>query len=414
MEKNVKKALIFGEYKIARFLPILRDRGYTDVVVYSAVEFDPAAEFDDDGVEVKLMNLGWDADDVVRVLTAERPDVAIANPYAHGQEQLPMVYGRAAARWAGRFVAHSAEFADVACDKVRLHETAARRGWPVPAGAVCANADAVADAARELGFPLVIKEARTQAGDGRCYAASQDELDAVLAAGLAFPAIVQRFNRGVETGIELISAGGALMRWPVVSMGPLDAGLDPSLRARITPYALPERAAARLDAFLTDIQANFAPFGPWQIDFAVVEDDIVVLEINPRLGGLSDLGRTGTGTDPHAVFTAAAIGEPLPTVRTRAVTIELPSTEIPGVEVPAHPEGSEVTQVTARKPTNRCFVNTDRMQLITTIGDLDAGKRWVKELDAAGLLRCSVESAFQQLDQGFTVFDGKAETLCEC
>jgi hypothetical protein len=62
-----------------------------------------------------------------------------------------MVYGRAAARWAGRFVAHSAEFADVACDKVRLHETAVERGWPVPAGTVCA--DAVANAARELGFP---------------------------------------------------------------------------------------------------------------------------------------------------------------------------------------------------------------------------------------------------------------------
>jgi hypothetical protein len=36
-KKSVKKALIFGEYKIARFLPVLRDRGYTDVVVYSAV-----------------------------------------------------------------------------------------------------------------------------------------------------------------------------------------------------------------------------------------------------------------------------------------------------------------------------------------------------------------------------------------
>ncbi|WP_189382350.1 ATP-grasp domain-containing protein [Streptosporangium nondiastaticum] len=407
----MKKALIFGEYKIARFLPVLRERGYTSFVVYSAVEFDAALEFDNEGVEVKLLSLDWDAEDVLRVLDTERPDVAIANPYAHGQEQLPIVYGRAAARWDGRFVAHSAEFAEVACDKVKLHETGVERGWPVPEGAVCTDAAAVAGAARELGFPLVIKEAQAQAGDGRFFAASAAELDAVLARGLAFPAIVQAFKVGVETGIELITAGGELMRWPVVSMGPLDAGLDPSLRARVTPYALPERAAARLDAFLTDIQDNFAPFGPWQIDFAVVEDDIVVLEINPRLGGLSDLGLTGTGTDPHAVFTAAALGEPLPQVTTRAVTIELPSSEIPGVEVPAHPEGAEVMRVTARKPTNRCFINTDRMQLVTTIGNLDAGKRWVKELDAAGLLRCSVESAFQQLEQGFGVFGGKAESL---
>ncbi|MEU6895945.1 ATP-grasp domain-containing protein [Streptomyces sp. NPDC046557] len=407
----MKKALIFGEYKIARFLPVLRDRGYTDFVVYSAVEFDAALEFDATGVEVKLLSLDWDADDVLRVLDAERPDVAIANPYAHGQEQLPIVYGRAAARWDGRFVAHSAEFAEVACDKVKLHETGVERGWPVPAGAVCADVSEVAGAARKLGFPLVIKEAQAQAGDGRFFAASSEELDAVLEAGLAFPAIVQAFKVGEETGIELITAGGELMRWPVVSMGPLDAGLDPSKRARVVPYALPERAAARLEAFLTDIQDNFAPYGPWQIDFAVVEDDIVILEINPRLGGLSDLGATGSGTDPHAVFTAAALGEPLPQARTRAVAIELPSVEIPGVEVPAHPEGAEVMRVTARKPTNRCFINTDRMQLVTTVGDLEAGKRWVKELDAAGLLRCSVDSAFRQLEQGFGVFDGEAEAL---
>ena len=404
----MKKALILGEYKIARFLPVLRERGCTHVVVYSAVPFDPADEFDAEGVEVKTMDLDWTADDVLHVLETERPDVAIANPYAHGQEQLPIVYGRAAARWDGPFIAHSAEFAEVACDKVALHETGVARGWPVPAGAVCADAADVTAAARDLEFPLVVKEAQAQAGDGRFYAETPEQLDAVLAAGLAYPAIVQTFKRGVETGIELISSGDELMRWPIVSMGPLDAGLDPSLRARITPYVLPERAAARLDAFVTDLQDNFAPYGPWQIDFAVVDDDIVVLEINPRLGGLSDMGRTGTGTDPHAVFTAAALGEPLPEVATRAVTVELPSTERPDVPVPAHPEGAEVVQVTARRPTNRCFINTDRMQLVTTFADPEAGRRWIKELDAVGLLRCSAESANRQLEQGFAAFGGEA------
>ncbi|MFC3574963.1 ATP-grasp domain-containing protein [Streptomyces yaanensis] len=402
----MKKALLFGEYKIARFLPVLRERGYTDIVVYSAIEFDAASEFDNEGVEVRLMDLNWTADDVVAVLEAEQPDVAIANAYPHGQEQLPIVYGRAAVRWNGRFVAHSAQFAEVACDKVTLHRTATERGWPVPAGAVCENAEQVAAAAAEVGFPLVIKEARSQAGDGRFHAVSQEELDGVLAAGLAFPAIVQAFAQGEETGIELISADGTLMRWPVVSMGPLDDGLEPTLRARVTPYELPAGAAARLDEFVTDLHENFAPFGPWQIDFAVVDDgdDIVVLEINPRFGGLTDLALTGTGTDPHAVFTAAALGDPLPQVETRAVTIELPCTEIPGVEVPAHPEGAEVMMSTARRPTNRCFTGTDRMQLLTRVGDLEAGKRWVKEVDNAGLLRCSVESAFRRLEQGFQVF----------
>jgi len=405
----VKKALIFGEYKFERFLRVLWEHGYTDVVVFSAVEFDPVDEFAwATGVRIERLDPAWHVDDVVRVLETERPDVAIANPYAHGQEQLPVTYGRAAARWAGWFVTHSAEFAEVACDKVTLHETAAARGWPVPPGAVCTDATEVIAAATGLDFPLVIKEARSQAGDGRFFVDSPERLDEVLAEGLAFPAILQSFRRGVETGVELISMGDAVTRFPVISMGELDTELDPSLRARVSPYELPERAAASLDAFVADVVANLAPLGPWQVDFAVVDDDIVILEINPRLGGLSDMGLVGTGADPHTVFTASALGAPLVQVAPRTVTVELPSTEIPGSHVPPHPEGAEVMRVTARTPTNRCFVDSDRMQLVTAIGDLEAGKRWVKEVDAAGLLRCSVESAHQQLDEGFAVFNREA------
>jgi len=401
----VKKALIFGEYKFERFLRVLWEHEFTDVVIYSAVEFDPLDEFEwAKGVRVASLSPDWGVDDVVRVLETERPNVAIANPYAHGQEQLPITYGKAAARWNGRFVAHSARFAELATDKVKLHQTAAARGWPVPPGAVCTDVEAVIAAAANLDFPLILKEARSQSGDGRFFVATSDDLSDVLALGVGFPVILQSFRRGIETGVELISMGGERANWPVVSMGPLDAELDPSLRARVGPYKLPERAAASLAEFVADIEENFAPFGPWQMDLAVVDDDINILEINPRLGGLSDMGFVATGADPHVVFTAGAIGAPLADVTAEAVTIELPSTEIPGVDVPAHPEGAQVMQVTARRPTNRCFIDSDRMQLVTSFVDLDSGKRWVKELHAAGLLRCSVESALHQLDQGFDVF----------
>lgn len=398
-------ALIFGEYKFERFLRVLTDASITDVLVYSAVEFDPIAEFPwATSVRVRPMSLDWEVSDVLHVLETERPDVAIANPYAHGQEQLPTVYGRAAAQWPGRFVTHPPEFAEVACDKVRLHEIAQARGWPVPRGAVCRDSDAVVAASRELGFPLVVKESQSQAGDGRYHVANLDELGVVLAHGLAFPTIVQCVKQGVEAGIELVTVADRTTRWPVVSMGPVDTQLDPSLRARVGPYLLPERAAVRLDEFLDDVQQTFRPFGPWQVDFAVVDDDdIVVFEINPRLGGLSDMGLTATGVDPHVVFTAAALGAPLPgdQMQPTAVTLELPSTELPGVDVPAHPERARVMQVTARRPTNRCFAGTDRMQLITTIGEPAAGRRWVENVNAAGLLRCSPESVSHQLDLGF-------------
>jgi carbamoylphosphate synthase large subunit len=404
----MKKALILGEYKISRIQPWLRERGFDEVVVYSAVEVDGI-----DGVDaIRPLDPDWDAGDVIGVLEQERPDVTIANPYAHGQEQLPIVYGEAAAKWAGRFLAHPAEFAEVACDKVVLHQTAVARGWPVPHGAVCPDAARLEEAVRHLGFPVVVKEAQAQAGDGRFHVTSAEELDAVLDGGLAFPAIVQRFERGDEFGVELMSDGGTHVHWPVVSMGPLDAGLNPSLRARVAPAKLPAKAYESLARLIHDIQENFAPFGPWQLDFAVADGDLRLLEINPRLGGLSDLGSLGTGTDAHRTLVALALGDPLPTVVPRQVAVELPSTEVPG-PMPQPPADSSVLRVIAREPTNRCFVNTDRMQLVATVTDLATAKDWARRLGEAGLLRCPTGTAHERLDEGFATFERREDWSCE-
>lgn len=396
----MSKAVIFGEYKLGRILPGLRARGVTDVVVYSAVDFGGF------NVEVKRLGLDWTATDVLEILAEEQADVAIANPYAHGQEQLPIAYGEAVAKWDGHFLAHPAAFAEVACDKVALHETAVARGWPVPEGAVCTDAGQVRAAVARLGFPVVLKEAQSQAGDGRFYVESAADLDAVLADELGLPVIVQRYQQGIECGVELISCGGSHVRWPVASLGSLDTGLDPSFRARAMPFSLPERAAASLERLIRDIEQNLVPFGAWQIDFAVVDDDLCLLEINARLGGLSDLGSVATGTDPHSVFVAVAMGEDLPEVTQRLVAIELPSIEMLGNPLPAEPVGSNLMMVTARTPTNRCFVNTDHMQVIVTVDEVDATKKWISELHGAGLLRCSTESAYAQLDKALVNFEG--------
>jgi len=289
---------------------------------------------------------------------------------------------------------------------VALHETAVARGWPVPEGAVCADAGQVRAAVDRLGFPVVLKEAQSQAGDGRFFVESAADLDTVLAGEPGLPVIVQRFQQGFECGVEVMSSGGSHVRWPVASLGSLDTGLDPSFRARAMPFALPERAAAGLERLIRDIEQNLDPFGPWQIDFAVVDGDLCLLEINARLGGLSDLGSVATGTDPHAVFVAVAMGEDLPEVTQRLVAVELPSTEVPGNPLPAEPEGSNLMTVTARTPTNRCFINSDHMQVIVTVSEVEAAKKWITELQGAGLLRCSTGSAYAQLDKALVTFAG--------
>lgn len=405
-----RKAVVLGEYRTGRLVPGLRNRGFDEVVVYSATGLG-----DVDGVTaVRPLDLDWDAGAVVEVLERERPDVAIANPLPHGQEQFCVTYAEAAstvstdrsassAKWDGRFLAHSVEFAEVACDKVTLHETAAARGWPVPDGAVCAGPSEIARAVRRLGLPVVVKEAGAQADEGRFYVGSAADLDSLVASGLTFPVIAQRFERGDEFGIELVSSGSTTSRWPIVSMGPLDAMLNPGFRPRTAPAVLPVKAQESLTGVLRDIQENFAPFGAWQIDFAVVDGDLRILEINSRLSGLADIGVVGTGTDAHDVVAALAAGEPLPAVAPRQVTIDLPARKTTG-PIPPTPAGASATRF-LREPTNRYF-RTGRMQLIATVPDLMAGKDWAARLADADLLLASPGTVHERLAAAFDEWAG--------
>ena len=61
--------------------------------------------------------------------------------------------------------------------------------------------------------------------------------------------------------------------------------------------------------------------------------------------------------------------------------------------------------VTARTPTNRCFIDSDHMQVIVTVAEAAATKKWISELHGGGLLRCSTDSVFAQLDKALATFE---------
>lgn len=124
------------------------------------------------------------------------------------------VYARVARghNTAGRHLpVHSPEFAVPATDKVELHRTAVRRGWPVPAGAVCEEPSRLLDAA-VLGLPALVKEARSES-----------------------------------------RAPTHTTAWPVASLGHLDSGCNPGRRIRVAPATLPDRARCALGTAIRDI-----------------------------------------------------------------------------------------------------------------------------------------------------------------
>ncbi|MFD0200310.1 MULTISPECIES: ATP-binding protein [Saccharothrix] len=369
------KVALLGDYRADRLVAPLSAAGAEVVVLGDAGRYRNATHLLDrlDGVDVLL------------------PTV-----FAPGEEQALPVYAQVGNHWRAKgheALTHPEGFAALVTDKVEFHLVARQRGWPVPRGVVCRDRIELVQAVADLGFPVVVKQARSESGSGRRVVR-----DATALRDLPprFPVLVQRFITGQEHGVELITAATGTVAWPVASLDALDHDCAPWKRARVMPADLPPGATAVLEAFVGDVVETWKPVGPWQIDFAVSDGDLLVIELNGRLGGLANLGWACTGDDPYAVLGRVALGAAPDRPRAGRVALELPL-RTGSVLTPA-PDGMTVkpfVPTTTRGPS--VFTDAYRVVVAVPADRGAAAAAWLRTLD--GLL-VDHGAAVDQLDRG--------------
>jgi hypothetical protein len=397
------KILVLGHYKLERLLRPLVAAAATEIVLWS--EVNPGLEVPGVSFRWIPMNRRASSGDIAELLDSVGPDIAIANVFGVGEERLILTYALAADRLGGQgpFRWHPPAFAELCVDKAAFHRAAVSLGLPVPAGDVAANMADVPRIVRSLGGPpVVVKEARAQAREGVHAAPTAASLEAILARGaLRFPVVVQRMVAGEEIGIEVLTAGIESCRFPVASTGDMDSRCDPAVRVRSMPRALPQPALSTVEQILDTVEQRLRPHGPWQLDMALAGQDVTILEVNGRLGGLSDLGLGTTGRDAHELLSDLAMGTPLPRPVPAAVAVEIPVT--PGLAPPPGSDGVQVSLVSA-SPTNPFPANSDYWRVLLRSADRAAVGRWVGQLGPAALraplsaLRTQVDRAFDGLE----------------
>jgi biotin carboxylase len=330
------KLLILGDFCVERLWKAVIETGVETRVVASGAT--PNREVPP--------NVTWIAADrsdlrsrtyVRRQIAAHAANVVL--PKVRGTEDETILCNYAAlaasARDGVHFHVHPPAFAQVATDKVAFHEFALTRSLPVPRGEVCRDAEEALAAARRLGgFSVLVKQAIAPAGIGVRHVRSGRDLIRACKASRA-PFLVQKFLPGKELGVEIVSRRGRHWRFPVISMGRVNERLDPQGRLREAPAVLPAGVAAQLDGLVAAIADSLQPEGAWQLDLVLSRGRVYVLEINGRLGGLSNLSYFSTGVDPHVVDLLLALGEDVPPPRPVAKAVELPvarGTEVPELE----------------------------------------------------------------------------------
>ena len=176
-----------------------------------------------------------------------------------------------------------------ASDKAGLQRRLVRHGLPYPEtrllrAGVAANAELRA-AAREMGFPVVIKPRLGAGCSGVCLARDRRELDhAVAVARRSNPRgslLMQRYVRGVAASVSLLANGRRAVALAVNAQS-VRASRPFSYLGGRTPLEHP-LAARAVETALRTCEALPGLRGFIGVDLVLTRTEAVVIEVNPRL-----------------------------------------------------------------------------------------------------------------------------------
>jgi acetyl-CoA carboxylase biotin carboxylase subunit len=219
------------------------------------------------------------------------------------------------------FVGPTTDTIKLAGDKLRARAEATLAGLPVLAGEQARSAEQAREAARRIGYPVLVKAAGGGGGRGIKLARDGDELESLLRlagseAAAAFGderLYVERFVAGARH-VEVQIAGDD--RGAVIQLGERDCSVQRRYQKVVEEAPAPDLAeatrAALHDAAVTFARAiGYRNLGTVEFVLDAEHDRFYFLEVNCRIQVEHPVTEAVTGLDLVAMQLRIAAGEPL-------------------------------------------------------------------------------------------------------
>jgi carbamoyl-phosphate synthase large subunit len=325
--KDIEKIMILGsgpivigqaaefDYSGVQACKVLREEGFEIVLVNS----NPATIMTDPGFADATYVEPLLPGPVAQVIARERPDALL--PTLGGQTALNLAKALhddgALARYDVELI--GADYDAIACaeDRERFAVTMRDAGLSMPASAIATSLDQALDALPGLGLPCIVRPAYTLGGRGGGIARTQAEFERIVARGIEASPIGQiLLDQSVlgwgEFELEVMrdNADNVVIVCSIENVDPM--GVHTGDSVTVAPQqTLTDRLYQRLrDQAIAVIRAVGVETGGSNVQFAVnpETEEILVIEMNPRVSRSSALASKATGFPIAKIAARLAVG----------------------------------------------------------------------------------------------------------
>ena len=257
----------------------LRDAGFETIMV----NCNPETVSTDYDTSDRLYFEPLTVEDVLAIYEKEQPEGAIVQFGG----QTPLNIARELEQAGVRIIGTSPETIDLAEDRDRFGGIMAELGIPMPQAGMAITLDDALAVAREIGYPVIVRPSYVLGGRGMEIVHDEDMLARYVAAAVDVtperPILIDKFlENALECEADALCDGTDAFV-PAVMEHIEYAGVHSGDSACvIPPVGIPAEHIATIEEYTRRIAITLGVVGLMNIQYAIADDVVYVLEANPR------------------------------------------------------------------------------------------------------------------------------------
>ena len=221
-------------------------------------------------------------EDVENVVRTEKPDGAVVQ--FGGQTAIKLT--QALMDMGVRILGTDADDVDAAEDRERFDQVLGRCGIHRPKGDTVFTAQEAKQVAARLGYPVLVRPSYVLGGAGMRIAISDEDIDQYIGQinryAQEHPILVDKYMIGKEIEVDAVCDGTDILI-PGIMEHIERAGIHSGDSISVYPATdLPEKVKQTIVSYTEKLAQNLHVIGMMNIQFIVQNEDVYIIEVNPR------------------------------------------------------------------------------------------------------------------------------------